>query len=119
MEKIRDAGRIVVNIGTTNFKPYMVGGREMPGESFLQLDDTFPAGAGFYIYRMAPGVATIPHEHTCHEQFLVLDGELIDHDGYVYKKGDFVLLKEGTIHNSRTETGTTLAIFVREAERNL
>ena len=40
-------------------------------------------------------------------------------DGYVYKPGDFVLLKEGTMHNSRTETGATLAVFVREAERNL
>ncbi|CAN5161398.1 hypothetical protein BH10PSE7_BH10PSE7_09970 [soil metagenome] len=119
MDSIRNSDRMVVNINTAPFRPYVVDGQEMPGEGFLQLDDTFPPGAGFYVYRMAPGVTTIPHEHTCHEQFLVLEGELIDHDGYVYKPGDFVLLKEGTIHNSRTETGTTLAIFVREAERNL
>ena len=119
MEKIRQSDRMVVNIRTSQFRPYVVDGREMPGEGFLQLDDTFPPGAGFYVYRMDPGVATIPHEHTCHEQFLVLDGELIDHDGYVYKPGDFVLLKEGTVHNSRTETGATLAVFVRSAERSV
>jgi anti-sigma factor ChrR (cupin superfamily) len=68
---------------------------------------------------MAPGTQSQPHEHTCHEQFLVLDGEVIDHDGHVYKPGDFVLLKEGTMHNSHTETGATLAVFIRSIERNI
>ncbi len=68
---------------------------------------------------MEPGAAAQPHEHTCHEQFLVLDGELIENDGTVFKPGDFVMLREGTQHNSRTETGCTLAVFVRTIERNL
>jgi mannose-6-phosphate isomerase-like protein (cupin superfamily) len=120
MKPTRPADRVVVNIkGGAAFKPFLVDGKPLPGQSFLQLDDTFPEGAGFHIYRMAPGTASQPHEHTCHEQFLVVEGELIENNGTVFKAGDFVMLKEGTQHNSRTETGCTLAVFIRTAERNL
>jgi len=119
MDKINPTDRRVANIKSARFKPFVTDGTEVPGQSFLQLDETFAEGTGFHIYRMEPGSASQPHQHTCHEQFLVLDGEVIDHDGYIYKPGDFVLLKEGTIHNSRTETGATLAVFVRTMERNI
>jgi anti-sigma factor ChrR (cupin superfamily) len=119
MRKIEPAERIVTNIKTTRFKPYVVDGKVLTDQSYLQLDDTFPESAGFYIYRMEPGASSQPHEHTCHEQFLMIEVELIDNDGYVYKPGDFVLLKEGTQHNSYTKTGATIAVFVREIERNL
>ena len=119
MDKIKPTDRLVANINSARFKPFEIDGAEVRVQSFLQLDETFPEGAGFHVYRMAPGTASQAHEHTCHEQFLVLEGEVIDHDGHVYRPGDFVLLKEGTIHNSRTETGATLAVFVRKMERNI
>jgi anti-sigma factor ChrR (cupin superfamily) len=119
MDRIKPTDRLVANIKTARFKPFVADGKVVPGQSFFQLDDTFPEGTGFHIYRMEPGSESQPHEHTCHEQFLVLEGEVMDHDGHVYRPGDFVLLKEGTIHNSRTETGATLAVFVRTMERNL
>lgn len=119
MRSVAKAERIVANINSVKFKPFTAGGEEIPGQTYLQLDDTFPEGAGFHIYRMAPGTQSQPHEHTCHEQFLVIEGEVIDNDGYVYKPGDFVLLKQGTQHSSRTLTGATLAVFIREMERNL
>ncbi len=119
MKIIGKSERMVANIKTAAFKPFVADGKEIPGQSFLQLDDTFPEGAGFQIYKMAPGSSSQPHEHTCHEQFLVLEGEVTDNDGYVYKPGDFVLLKQGTQHNSHTRTGATLAVFVRSLETNL
>ena len=119
MDRIAPTDRKVVNIADASFTPFYAEGREVPGQSFLQLDDTFPEAVGFHIYRMAPGSRSQPHEHTCHEQFLVLDGDLEDHDGHVYRQGDFVLLKEGTRHFSRTRTGCTLAVFVARAERNI
>jgi len=117
MRKIENSERIVTNIKTTRFKPYVVDGEVQSDQSYLQLDETFPESAGFYIYRMEPGASSQPHEHTCHEQFLMIEGELIDNDGYVYKPGDFVLLKEGTLHNSYTKTGATIAFFVHEIDR--
>jgi anti-sigma factor ChrR (cupin superfamily) len=119
MREIQKGERIVVNINNAGFKPFVADGREVPGQSYIQLDETFPQGCGFHVYRMAPGSSSQPHEHTCHEQFLVLEGEVIDNDGTVYRPGDFVLLKVGTQHSSRTVTGATLAVFVREIERNL
>jgi quercetin dioxygenase-like cupin family protein len=119
MRKVEKSERIIANIRTAKFRPFAADGQEVPGQSYLQLDDTFPEGAGFHIYRMEPGTSSQPHEHTCHEQFLVLEGEVIDNDGFVYRPGDFVLLKQGTQHSSRTETGATLAVFIRSIERNL
>ncbi|MEZ5923034.1 MAG: cupin domain-containing protein [Hyphomicrobiaceae bacterium] len=120
MKPTAPSDRVVVNIKDPKvFKSFIVDGQPLPKQGFVQLDETFPAAAGFHIYRMEPGAVTQPHEHTCHEQFLVLDGEMIENDGTVFKAGDFVLLKQGTQHNSRTETGCTLAVFVRTPERNL
>lgn len=119
MRKIEKTERLVVNISKAAFKPFVIDGKTIDGQSFLQLDDTFPQGTGFHIYRMAPGSSSQPHEHTCNEQFLVLEGEVSDNDGYAYKPGDFVLLKTGTQHSSYSKTGATLAVFVRSAEKNI
>lgn len=119
MRQIDEGERLVANIATATFKPFAVDGQAVPGQSFLQLDETFPEGCGFHVYRMAPGSASRPHAHTCHEQFLVIEGEVIDHDGYVYRPGDFVLLKQGTRHSSYSKTGATLAVFIRTVETNL
>ncbi|HWT99633.1 MAG TPA: cupin domain-containing protein [Terriglobales bacterium] len=119
MAPVKAADRLVANIKSAPFKPFETDGAVIPGQSYLQFDETFEAGTGFHVYRMAPGTASQPHEHTCHESFYVVEGEIIDHDGYVYRAGDFVLLKAGTIHNTRTETGATLIVFIRSMERNL
>ena len=119
MRSIDTSHRRISNIKTANFKPFIADGTPVKGQSFLQLDDTFPEGTGFHIYRMEPGSSSQPHEHTCHEQFLVLEGEVIDHDGFVYRPGDFVLLTSGTQHSSHTATGATLAVFIRTAEKSI
>jgi anti-sigma factor ChrR (cupin superfamily) len=119
MRKIEKNERVVVNLKTAEFEPYFAGGHEVKGQSLIQLDDSYPKGVGFHIYRMAPGTWSQPHEHTSHEQFLVLEGELQDNDGTVYRQGDFVLLKKGTQHNSYSENGATLAVFIATQERNL
>jgi quercetin dioxygenase-like cupin family protein len=119
MRKIENTERLVVNINSIPFKQFVIDGCAIEGQSFLQLDTTFPEGTGFHIYRMAPGSSSQPHEHTSHEQFLVLDGEVTDNDGYVYRKGDLVLLKKGTQHSSHSRTGATLAVYVHTAEKNV
>ena len=52
---------------------------------------------------MDPGSETIPHQHNYMEEYLILEGELIESDGTVLKKGDFVSYPPGSRHNSRTE----------------
>lgn len=119
MDRIAPENRLVTNIREAEFEPFVSDGKPIPGQSFLQLDRSFPPGVGFHVYRMAPNSSSQPHEHTCHEQFLVLEGELQDHDGHVYRTGDLALLRQGTRHYSTTKTGCTLAVFVASMERNL
>ena len=119
MDPIGSAERRVANRFEAEFVPFIVDGEPASGEWILQLDGSYPLGGGFHVYRMDPGTRTTPHEHTCEEQFLMLEGELIDHDGHIYRPGDLVLLAAGTRHDSRTETGCTLAVFIATTEENL
>ena len=120
MRKIEPHERLVVNISEDDkFEPFVSDGVPSKTETILQLDETFPHGAGFHVYRMAPGMTTKPHEHNCNEQFLVLEGDITDNDGYEYKKGDLVLLKPGTQHSSSTVNGCLLAVFIQTPETSL
>lgn len=115
MDPIAPEDRRVVNIRNAEFRPWESA--DAPGTSYLQLDTGRPPGLGFYIYRMPPGTRSDPHEHGGTEEFLMLEGELIDHDGTVYRAGDLVWLAPGTKHSSRTETGCLIAVFAEGEER--
>ena len=74
MKSITPNERIVHNYKSAPYKSYIdADGREIPGQSYVQFDDTFPEGAGFTLYRMAPGSSSQPHEHTCQ----VIGGESV------------------------------------------
>ena len=62
---------------------------------------------------MDPGIETIPHKHSGHEEFLILDGELIDSDGTIFKKGDFISYETNSSHSSYTEKGCLILTFMR------
>ena len=119
MQKIQPDDRRDVNIYNDDFKPF--GGDAAPSshESALQINAHEQLGVGFHVYRMQPGTTTTPHEHTQDEEFLVLEGELTDNDGYVYRTGDLVWLKKGTQHSSHSEHGALLAVYIGAAEKNL
>ena len=120
MKTIARRERTVANIHTADYQYWRnEDGSELTDQGFLQLDDSFPPGSGFYIYRMEPGAVSTPHEHTCRENFLMLEGELIDNDGYVYRQGDLVMLGERTQHSSTSPNGCLIAVFVRTLERDL
>ena len=119
MKPIAERQRLVKNIHDHGFEPFVFEGEVSEGESVLQVDEKVPLGAGFHVYRMAPGAVTTPHVHRSDEHFLVLDGELMDHDGHVYRSGDLVMLEKGTKHSSSTVDGCTLAVFIAAPESSL
>ena len=47
LKPIQPTDRRVVNIAKAKFEPFTADGREIPGQSFLQLDDSQPPGVGF------------------------------------------------------------------------
>ena len=69
--------------------------------------------------RMDPGAVSKPHEHMGHEEFLILEGSLIDNDGTEYQSGDFVSLLPGSKHSSHTPGGCLLLVILRGNNRAL
>lgn len=116
MRPVKTSDRRVANINSTNFAPLVLEDGVALGDTVLQLDDDQPLGIGFHVYRMPPGMTTRPHRHNGHEQFLILEGELVENDGTVFKKGDLVWLRDGTEHCSYTPHGCLLAVHIADKE---
>ena len=117
MKPYQAGQRIVRNQFAETFKPLEVDGLAYEGLSYLQLDPERPEGTGLHILKMAPGAASLPHEHTSDEIFYVLEGELVDFDGMRYRAGDMVLLRAGTVHRSHTPGGCTLIFYMDSLEK--
>ena len=118
--------RTVVNVANATFgaaPPHgMASKTAAPGASgraYCNISYDPQSGHGCYLLRMAPGASSAPHEHVGYEEFFMLDGELTDNDGTVYRRGDFVSLKPGSKYVSHTASGCTLAVFIRGGFRTL
>ncbi len=103
--------RLVVNAHTTPFLPYDMEGPVQPEMSWLPVSYDAETGQGSYLMRMDPGAMTIAHDHAGMEEFLILEGDLVDSDGTVFGPGDFVSYQPDTHHNSWTENGCLIAVF--------
>ena len=114
MKPISTEDRRVANLNTGTFQPFLDADGNPDGEA-LQVNGG-RTGFGFHIYRMAPGTTTTAHEHIGDEEFVLLDGDLTDHDGYEYQPGDIVWLRSGTKHNSSTKNGCTLVVYLPGAK---
>ena len=112
MKAIDPGDRWIANIYTAPLKTLMSNGVE-DGE-VLQLDTDRPLGTGFHLYRIAPGTTTQAHGHIGHEEFLMIEGDLVDHDGIRYGPGDLVWLRAVTAHTSYTEAGCLIVVFATE-----
>jgi anti-sigma factor ChrR (cupin superfamily) len=72
-----------------------------------------------FILRMDAGASSKPHEHMGFEEFLVMEGELVDCDGSSFRAGDFVRFLPGSKHSSHTPDGCTLLVILRGNNRAL
>ncbi len=119
MKPVKSAERRVANIYEAEFKPFVFEDGLELGDSVLQLNDAVPLGTGFHVYRMPAGMTTRPHRHNGDEQFLIIEGELIENDGTVYKAGDLVWLRDATEHSSFTPNGCLLAVHIVALETSV
>ncbi len=117
LKPIAENERRVVNVAGGAFKPFLKEDGTEGGGSVLQLDPSKPFGSGFHLYRMDPGTKSTAHEHMGLEQFYVVEGELIDNDGTVYRTGDLVCLDKGTEHYSVSPEGCLLVVHIEAPEK--
>jgi len=106
--------RKITNPFDVKFVPFDNYGTPIPGMSWHKITYNQKTGQGSYILKMNPGAKTVPHLHKNYEEFLILDGELIDFDNTVFKKGDFVTFEPGSSHSSYSKNGCLILVFMRE-----
>ena len=105
--------RKITKLNDLKFKPFDKYGKPIKGWSWHKVSFDEKTNIGIYISKLDPNTKTIPHIHTGHEEFLILDGELIDSDGTVFKKGDLVSYEPNSSHSSFTKKGCLILTFMR------
>ena len=105
--------RKITKLDNLNFKPFNKYGEPIKGWTWHKISFDEKTNYGSYISKLDPGTKTIPHIHTGHEEFLILEGELIDADGTIFKKGDFISYEPNSSHSSYTEKGCLILTFMR------
>ena len=105
--------RIITNPLNLEFEPFDNYGKPIEGMSWHKISYEKEKGQGSYILKMDPGAKSIPHEHIGYEEFYMLDGELIDSDGKIFKKGDFISYEPNSCHSSYTKKGCLILTFMR------
>ena len=105
--------RKITKIDDLKFEPFNKYGSIIPGWSWHKISFDKKTNFGTYVSKLEPGTKTLPHIHKGYEEFLILDGELTDSDGTVFKKGDFVTFEPNSSHSSFTKKGCLILTFMR------
>ena len=105
--------RKITKLNKLRFKPFDRYGKPIKGWSWHRISFEKKNSYGTYISKLEPNTKTLPHIHSGHEEFLILKGELIDSDGTVFKKGDFVSYKPNSKHSSYSKKGCLILTFMR------
>ena len=106
--------RKITNPYDVEFIPFDNYGTIVPGMSWHKITyNKEKGGQGTYVLKMEPGARSLPHKHTGFEEFFMLDGELIDPDGKIFKKGDFISFEPESEHSSHTINGCLVLVFMR------
>ena len=105
--------RKITKLNDIKFEPFDKYGKLIKGWSWHKISFDEKTNFGTYISKLDPGTQTVPHIHKGNEEFLILDGELIDSDGEIFKKGDFISYEPNSSHSSYTEKGCLILTFMR------
>jgi anti-sigma factor ChrR (cupin superfamily) len=112
--------RQIIATTSEQYRPYDRYGEPIAGMSWIPLSGELHNGAfECFLLRMDAGARSRPHEHTGGEEFLLLDGELIDCDGQRFHSGDYVRFEPGSKHSSHTDEGCTMLVILRGNNRPL
>lgn len=103
-------GRRIIRKAERQWGTYDLDGPVQDNFGLIPLSYKQDLGQGTYLMRMDPGAVTVAHDHDSFEDFMILEGELIDDDGTVIGPGDLVTYAPGSHHNSSTVTGCVILV---------
>ena len=119
VERAVGQGRLVRSIESLEMTPFDRYGDEVAKLFWNPVTFDRETGKGCFVIRFKPGGVSTPHEHHGMEEFYVLDGSVIDHDGTVYEKGDFVSLGPGVRHYSYSPDGVLVIAWLTDTNHPL
>ena len=105
--------RKITKLNYLKFKPFNKYGAPIKGWSWHKISFNKKTNFGTYISKLEPGTKTLEHMHSGYEEFLILEGELIDSDGKIFKKGDLITYGPNSRHSSYTKKGCLILTFMR------
>ena len=112
--------RKITNFNNIKFAPFDNYGVSINGMSWHKISYSKENGGnGTYVLKMEPEAKSLPHKHNGYEEFFMLEGELTDPDGKIFKKGDFVTFEPGSTHSSHTKDGCLILVFMRGINKPL
>ena len=111
--------RLVEVVNDLEFTPFDRYGDEVAKLFWNPVSFDRGTGKGCFVIRFKPGGVSTPHEHHGMEEFYVLDGTVVDHDGVRYTKGDFVSLGPGVKHYSHSPDGVLVIAWLTGTNRPL
>ena len=112
-------GRTITNPFNIKLKPFNKDNVAIVNMSWYEISFDQKKGLGTYILSMLPGAKSIPHERLKFEEVYMLEGELIDADGAVFKKGEIITFEPGTTSSHHSTKGCMLLVFMRGANTPL
>ena len=93
------------------FRPYERDGKSIPSMSWFPLSVDADLGrGGRYLLKLDPGTAGPLHQHGGYDEFLVLEGSIIDSDGTRIGPGDYVMYEPGSTHFTDTPEGCLVLV---------
>ena len=92
--------RQIIETRDEEFLEYNRYGEVISGLKWLPLSKDEDLQHEVFIIRFEAESSSSFHRHNGYEEFYVLDGELIDADGEVFKKGDYIKFEKGSEHSS-------------------
>ncbi len=106
-------GRRIANWKTCEWQPYPGLDGDTPGLAWCPIRARPGTGDGFYLLRVEAGSGAALHLHSGREEFIMIDGELVDGDGTVLKEGDCVSYAPGTRHRTHSPKGCLLLACIQ------
>ena len=104
--------RQITQCADIEMRPYDRYGEPRADMDWFPFAGSVEEGFECFLLRIKPEASSTPHEHSGYEQFLMLDGDLTDWDGTVFKAGDCVSFEPGSRHYSSSKDGCTLLVML-------